>query len=58
MPHRLIQGYCCMVITSYIFFRCHRSFWINKLSISKIDHDTYILDDGTQVPISGRKNES
>lgn len=37
------------------FFRCHRSYLVNRLHIDRIASGKFILTDGTEVPISRRK---
>ncbi len=37
------------------FFRCHRSFLVNRYHIDNIALDSFELKDGTEIPISRRK---
>ena len=37
------------------FFRCHRSYLVNRLFISRISQDMFVLKDGINIPISRRK---
>lgn len=38
------------------FIRCHQSFRVNPLHIKELDHSIFIMDDGTQIPISRTYN--
>ena len=46
-PSLLISGN----MESY-FLRCHQGYWINISMIRELDHETFILKDGTVIPIS------
>lgn len=34
------------------FIQCHQGYWINVNMIQELDHDEFILKDGTHIPIS------
>ena len=34
------------------FIQCHQGYWINVNMIQELDHDEFILKDGTRIPIS------
>lgn len=34
------------------FIRCHQSYWINREKIKALDHEEFVLEDGTRIPIS------
>lgn len=34
------------------FCRCHKSFWVNLAMVSAMKGDTFLLDDGREIPIS------
>lgn len=34
------------------FIRCHQGYWVNAAKIEELDHETFILTGGMQVPIS------
>ncbi|HPR01329.1 MAG TPA: LytTR family DNA-binding domain-containing protein [Saprospiraceae bacterium] len=37
------------------FFRCHRSFIINKVHVESVGHEIVLLKNGQQIPVSRRK---
>lgn len=37
------------------FIRCHSAFVVNKDYVSKLDKNSFILDDGTLIPISNKR---
>lgn len=37
------------------FFRCHRSFIINKVHVQSVNHGLVLLKNGLQIPVSRRK---
>lgn len=37
------------------FFRCHRSYLVNKFHIEKLKTDKFVLKNGSEIPISRRK---
>ena len=32
--------------------RCHQGFWVNLRHISALDHNEFVMDDGSRIPIS------
>lgn len=34
------------------FIQCHQGYWVNIRKIRELDHDEFILTDGTRIPIS------
>ena len=34
------------------FVRCHQGYWVNLSHIAALDHNEFVLDDGTRLPIS------
>ena len=40
------------------FIHCHQSYWVNKSSISSLEHDTFRLHDGELIPISRSLRQS
>lgn len=32
--------------------RCHQGFWVNLRHVSALDHNEFVMDDGTRIPIS------
>lgn len=43
------------ILEDKAFFRCHRSFLVNKFHIADLKDDIFILKNGTDIPISRRK---
>ncbi|WP_223034248.1 LytR/AlgR family response regulator transcription factor [Hanstruepera marina] len=43
------------ILKDKAFFRCHRSYLVNKRYIKAISHDAFILKNGFELPISRRK---
>ena len=34
------------------FIRCHQGYWVNISQISELDHEEFVLKDGSRIPIS------
>lgn len=43
------------ILSGNEFFRCHRSFIINRYHIGKIQKDSFLMKDGSEIPISRRR---
>lgn len=43
------------ILSGNEFFRCHRSFIINRFHIGKIQKDSFLMKDGSEIPISRRR---
>ncbi|GJM17429.1 MAG: DNA-binding response regulator [Thermodesulfobacteriota bacterium] len=43
------------ILQGKIFFRCHRSFIVNRHHIDKMQKDNFILKDASEIPISRRR---
>lgn len=48
-------GYFEEILDGKGFFRCHRSFILNHQHIEKLQKETFLLKDATEIPISRRR---
>lgn len=48
-------GYFEERVAGYDFFRCHRSFMVNRHYIDRFEQTAFILKDGDEVPVSRRR---
>lgn len=36
----------------HLFIRCHQGYWVNSSQIAELDHEEFVLKDGSRIPIS------